>query len=98
MIRCGFDFTLVATGDWFPCDDWFPGKLRYLEMFGTFLCVCIIFRTLIRTKNRDPPEVSGADARYSFVIAISGVDFSAFWPLRSNHSGLEGENWIENIL
>jgi len=67
-------------------------------MFGTFLCVCIIFRTLIRTKNRDPPEVSGADARYSFVIAISGVDFSAFWPLRSNHSGLEGENWMENIL
>jgi len=42
--------------------------------------------------------VSSADARYSFVIAISGVDFSAFWPLRSNHSGLEGENWMENIL
>jgi len=29
IIKCGFDFTLVAKGDWFLCDDWFPGKLHY---------------------------------------------------------------------
>lgn len=31
IIKCEFDFTLVATGDWFPCDNWFSGKLHYLN-------------------------------------------------------------------
>ena len=30
IIKCRFDFSKVATGDWLLCNDWFSGKLRYV--------------------------------------------------------------------
>ena len=31
IIKGELGFTVVATGDWFPCDNWFHGKLRYSD-------------------------------------------------------------------
>ena len=53
IIKGELGFTVVATGDWFPCDDWFHGKLRYSFKHKEITFVVVNERSLYITSSED---------------------------------------------